>query len=138
VDNVFIDGVFVVSSDDKHKLKEKLEFIENWNPEKQVVFELADAFTKIEGIASKWKDHSLREPLENYRRLYKGNTYYDIEKIDARLSSKVVINNNRVIATDHEGNCMLELGIDEFGNTLKFLYETYPLEYVWQICKKVR
>lgn len=125
------------------KILDNLEAIKDWNPETQTIFELQQAFVIIHNLASKWKKTELFNVLEEYSRFYKSDSVldhhnpengYNVNDIQLMLAS--YNSYNRVIATDYQGDCLLDLGIDEWGNTLKFKYSIHSLQKVGEILEE--
>ncbi|KKH92891.1 hypothetical protein EO95_09440 [Methanosarcina sp. 1.H.T.1A.1] len=121
-----------------------MEFIQNWDPSNQTVYELKPIYTRAFFTAIELKKRGLdkdnvSEEVSRYFRYVESPDCrhepegYTINDINRMLVHPRIINLNRVIATDYEGNCLLKLNIDNWGNTLKFGFQVRSLARIWKI-----
>lgn len=96
-------------------------------------------FTAIELKKKGLDKDNISEELFRYFRYVESTDYrhepegYTINDVNQQLVHPNIKNLNRVIATDYEGNCLLQRGIDDWGNTLNFAFSIRSLARVWEI-----
>ena len=95
-------------------LLKHMEFIRKWNPETQTVLDLKHAYTEAERLAIEYNDDECLNELINYSRFYfEPHGEHDPSGALGVEIADMLDCNNRIIASDHEGQCLLLYDVDE-------------------------
>lgn len=121
-------------------LLKNIEFLRNWNPETQTVLELKYAYIKAENLAIKLRNDEILNEVTEYTRLYeKPFDKHDPVPCHGKDIAELIDYDNRIIATDYKGCCLLLLDVDEGGNSTNNRYVIRSVEDVWtDLDEKVR
>lgn len=113
-------------------LLKNTEFLRNWNPDTQTVLELKYAYIKAENLAIKLKNDEILNEVTEYTRLYeKPFDQHDPKPCNGKDIAELIDSDNRIIATDYKGCCLLLFDVDEWGNSTNNMYAIRSVGDVW-------
>jgi len=110
------DGV--TREEKKLKLLKNLEIIRNWDPCAQTVLDLKHPYIEAENLAIELRDQDSINKVTEYSRLYTNHvTCIDGPEVHGNDIDVLLGTDNKIIATDYNGYCLLLYDIDDWGNT---------------------
>nr|WP_304364513.1 sterile alpha motif-like domain-containing protein [Methanosarcina sp. KYL-1] len=116
-------------------LSQALEFIKKWNPETGTVCDLegpyTSAYMKTRNLCKKEntpENEALLRKVVKYRKHIPNQGVADLNRRLYREGN--ILRANRIIASDHQGYCLLHRAIDEDGRPKNTLFQIYTLKEV--------
>lgn len=121
------------------KLLKNLEIIRNWDPCIQTVLELKYPYIEAENLAIELRDQNSINKVTEYSRLYTNPIAFihDHPQVHGKDIDVLLGTDNKVIATDYKGYCLLLYDIDDFGYTSgNGLYVIRSIDDVWEVLEE--
>lgn len=113
-------------------LFKNIEFLRNWNPDTQTALDLKYAYMKAENLAIKLRNDEILNEVTEYTRFYeKPFDHHDPEPCHEKDIAELIDSDNRIIANDYKGFCLLLLDVDEWGNSTNNMYAIRSIGDVW-------
>ncbi len=120
-------------------LLDAMEFLRNWNQENETVLNLKYVYRRAEKLAVDLNNMKMLDEVVEYTRFYQPSPdHHDPDTFSNQGNdiAELLDCDNRIIALDYKGYCLLLYDIDEWGNSSGEMYVIRSAAKVYEVLRE--